>query len=359
MTNRERILAVFRGEKVDRFPVWLKMANRTWQNSQPEPYRSMSEPELLRAAGCDLMRGCRVPVSAEHTRVSVHEAREDHTRRTTIKTPDGDLVGLESSDAVTQAWPPVSYMVHAADDLRRLRWLFTDVKFSADPARVADARAKLKELVAADAVTIQGCGPSPLMNLVEHYAGPQNTVFLMTDEPGLFAETIALMHRSRMEFLAVLAANCTADTLWLTENTCTGLISPKMFQHYVMPCLRDYGKLILEHGIVAVHHMCGKLNALLELIDRLPAPVNEAYTTRPLGNVSLAEGRRRMPSKALVGGTNATLWLEPVEKIVATVAADLGECPDRRRIFLTSAGVLSPLVSFEKARQVVEAFKRL
>ena len=91
----------------------------------------------------------------------------------------------------------------------------------------------------------------------------------------------------------------------------------------------------------------------------MPALVNEAYTTPPLGDVTLADGRRRMPSKALMGGTNATLWLEPVERIVQTVAADLAACPDRRRIFLTSAGVLPPLVSFHKARRVVGEFKRL
>ena len=40
-------------------------------------------------------------------------------------------------------------------------------------------------------------------------------------------------------------------------------------------------------------------------------------------------------------------------------AEDLAACPDRRRIFLTSAGVLPPPVSFDKARRTVEAFKTL
>jgi uroporphyrinogen-III decarboxylase len=145
----------------------------------------------------------------------------------------------------------------------------------------------------------------------------------------------------------------------LIENTSTTLLSPDLFQRYCVPHLRAYGDLIIEHGLIAVHHMCGRLNALLEMIDELPAQANEAYTTRPLGDLSLAEGRRRMPSKALIGGTNATLWLEPAERIIETVAADLAASPDRRRIFLTSAGVLPPLVSFEKARRVVEGFKAL
>ena len=66
-----------------------------------------------------------------------------------------------------------------------------------------------------------------------------------------------------------------------------------------------------------------------------------------------------MPSKALIGGTNAALWLQPVEAIVRAVAADLAACPDRRRIFLTSAGVLPPSVSFAKAKAAVAAFRQL
>ena len=57
--------------------------------------------------------------------------------------------------------------------------------------------------------------------------------------------------------------------------------------------------------------------------------------------------------------TNATLWLEEPDVIINTVAEDLAACPDQRGIFLTSAGVLPPLVSLEKARTVAEQLKKL
>ena len=68
---------------------------------------------------------------------------------------------------------------------------------------------------------------------------------------------------------------------------------------------------------------------------------------------------RNMPSKVLLGGTNATLWMEEPEVIVNTVAEDLAACQNRRGIFLTSAGGLPPSVSLEKARIVVEKLKEL
>ncbi|MFO7956518.1 MAG: uroporphyrinogen decarboxylase family protein [Candidatus Brocadiia bacterium] len=359
MTNRERIFATIRGEEVDRFPVWLKMTNRTWQSSQPAPYCEMGAEELLRAAGCDLMLGCWAGARKEMPHVDVSTTQENGLRRRTVETPDGTLVAEDTYDTYTESWHPTKFPADGAENLRRLRWLFKDTAFSVPADRAGEWAACQEELEAKDAFTMTGIGPSPLMNLVEHLCGPENTAYLLHDEPELFREVVDLMHRDRVRELKALLPHVAADSFWLTENTSTTLISPGMFEEYCMPQLREYGDLIVEHGKIAVHHMCGTLNDLLEMIDELPAHANEAYTTAPVGNVTLAEGRTRMPSKALIGGTNATLWLAPVEKIVAEVAADLAQCPDRRKIFLTSGGALPPPVTFEKARRVVAEFKRL
>lgn len=359
MTSRERILATFRGEEVDRFPVWLKMANRTWQSSQPEPYRSMDAEALLRAAGCDLMLHARCSAKKQTPHVEQSVTQTSGIRRTTMRTPDGVLVGEETFDPYTESWHPTKFAGDTLEHFRSLRWLFADTSYTVDASEASSAAARQSELEAKDAISMASIGPGPLMNLIEHVCGPVQTTYYMYDEPSLFSEILELMHADRMRHLEALLPHLKVDTFWLTENTSTTLISPGMFEDFCVEHLRAYGELIIGRGIVAVHHMCGLLNALLETIDALPTQVNEAYTTRPLGDVSLAEGRARMPSKTLIGGTNATLWLEPVEKIVETVAADLADCADRRKIFLTSAGVLPPPVSFDKARQVVEAFKRL
>jgi len=359
MTNRERIFAAFRGEEVDRFPVWLKMANNTWRSQQPEPYRSMPSNDLLRACGCDPMLPCGLGLRGEtpHARKKVVET--GGLRTTTIETPDGTLVGEQSLDPCTQSWHPTRFMVNSEETLGVARWWFRDTEYAVVPAEAEKNARRYAQLKAADAVTTSGVGPTPLMDMIEHLCGPETTVYLMHDAPELFREVVALMQEDRMRALRALLPNISTDTFWISENTSTTLIGPALFEEFCMPHLAEYANLIIERDIVAVHHMCGTLNALLEMIDRLPAPVNEAYTTRPLGDVSLAEGRRRMPSKALVGGTNATLWLAPEEEIVRTVADDIARCPDRRKIFLTSAGVLPPPVSFEKAKRVVGELKRL
>ncbi len=354
------MLAVLRGEEVDRFPVWLKMTNPTWQNAQPEPYRSMDAVALLRAAGCDMILGCGLPLVAHRPHVVEQSHREGDVLTTVLETPDGILTKTDKVDPYTSSWHPQSCYAETLPNLAALRWYYTDTEYHVDPAQLAPHAERQRHIAEElDGVSSGGIGPSPLMRLLEHDCGPQALMYHLADAPALIDEIMALMHEDHLRQIKAAMPHYKADTYWLTENTSTTLISPSLFKRYCVPHLTAYGNAVLEYGCIPVHHMCGTLNLLLEMIDALPAMANEAYTTRPLGDVSLVEGRTRMPSKCLIGGTNATLWLSSPEVIVETVRQDLAACPDRRRIFLTSAGVLPAPVPFEKARIVVEGLKSL
>ncbi|MHC4563344.1 MAG: uroporphyrinogen decarboxylase family protein [Planctomycetota bacterium] len=357
MTSRERILATVYGYEVDRFPVWLKMDNGTWQGSQPEPYRSMGSRELLTECGCDLMDWTGTGADQRNPHVTYRQERSNGTATDIFETPDGVLTKEYGVDPIN-GWHPTKYLVEAPEDLAALRWLYRDTTYELD-GDVEPSRVKQAQCEADGVLTSTGLGPTPLMNLIEDIAGPENANYLAVDEPDLFDEVIDLMHADYLRHLDVYLPVQVADTCWLTENTSTTLISPTQFETICAPHLREYSQRIADAGMIPVFHMCGTLNAVLEQIDELPALVNEAYTTPPVGDTTLAEGRTRMPSKALWGGTNATLWMAPTETIVQTVADDLANCPDRRKIFLTSAGVLPPIVSFEKARATVEQLKQL
>jgi hypothetical protein len=306
-----------------------------------------------------MLLGNRLGCETSRPHVEQETVTEQGVRCTTVVTPDGTLTNEWRQDEATNTWHPVKFSIGSARELAAWRWLYRDVTHTVSPEAAADHAARQEKIVDKDSVSTCGVGPSPLMEMIQHEAGPINTIYLMQDEPELFAEVMGLMHESRMDHLRAVAPHLRADTFWFTENTSTTLISPQMFRDICMPQLKAYADLMNAHGPITVHHMCGKLNALLEMIDALPAHANEAYTTPTVGDATLAEGRTRMPSKALIGGTNAALLLQPVETIVERVEADLRNCPDRRGIFLTSAGVLPAAVSFEKARDLVSRLKAL
>lgn len=360
MTSRERIFAAIEGQEVDRLPVWLKMSSHVWRSNKSDRIKALSEEDLLTEAGCDLILGAGWGgVYGENPHVRTESHATDDMRVKTHETPDGTLTERQARDPYVHTWHPVEYPIKSAADLRAARWLYTDTRWQIDEEAMANQARRQEQVEQLGGFSISGVGPSPLMDLVEHLAGPESAIYLLFDEPTATGELLDLMHADRVRFLQTLLPRYTADSLWMTENTTTTLISPDMFRDICVPHLTAYGNMILEAGVIPVHHMCGTLNGILELLDPLPAKANEAYTTRPVGDVSLAEGRTRMPNKCLIGGTNASLWMQPAERIIAEVAEDLAACPDKRKIILTSAGVLPPAASMETVQRVVAAFKEM
>ncbi len=351
MTSRQRLLAAYRGEPVDRLPYWAKVANLTWRSSQPEAVRRLDDLSLLDAIGADGIFGLAGGIRLTHGRVTLENRRSDHTETRLTRTPDGELIERWRMDGRTRSWHPVEFPVKTRRDLAAFRWLWADVKLEADEEALCAARARCQQL-GQRGITHVGWGTSPLMHLVEHVIGPINTHLMLADHPGEMNELIEQMHAANLAFVALLARRSPADVIVSVENTSTTLISPAQFRKYCLRHLRDYSEAIEAAGKMHELHMCGHLKALLEEIDTIPAASIEAFTSPTLGNTRLADGRRRTPSKTLVGGTNVNVWLWPVERIQQYVLGELAACPDNRRIVLTTAGVAPPGCALEKFRQI-------
>jgi uroporphyrinogen-III decarboxylase len=353
MTSRERMLAAYRGREVDRLPFWAKVANDTWRTSQPEAVRKLTDRELLDLIGADGIFGTPGFARVVRPRVTVEQRTDGNIRTTVTGTPDGELVERITRDTYTNSWHPTEFPIKTRQDIARYRWLFDDVRVEVDPDGLAKARRRVSE-VGQRGIAIQGWGTSPLMHLVEHVIGPLNVHYMLADHADEVDGLIATMHSANCMFLECVAKHTPADAVVSVENTSTTLISPQQFRRYCLKHLRDYGRIIEGRGKMHELHMCGHTKVLLDEIDTIPASSIEAFTAPPLGNTRLVDGRTKAPSKTLVGGTNAMLWLRPVEEIAAFIEAELAACPDRRRIVVTTAGVAPPACKAEKFGQVAD-----
>jgi len=358
MTSRGRLLAAYHGRPVDRLPYWAKVTNSTWRLSQPPRVRELSEEQLLDAIGADGIFHLSACVRGLRPHVSTKEVCADHTRTIHTRTPDGELVERWREDPTTRSWHPIEFPVKTRQDLKRYRWVWTDVTCEIDADAAENARARQDE-IGQRGITKANVGTSPLMHLVEHVIGPVQTHLMLCDYRDEVSELMDLMHAARLQRVERIAATTPADLLVSMENTSTSLISPDQFEAYCLPRLCDYGRIIERAGKVHELHMCGLLKALLERIDTIPAHSVEAFTAPTLGNTRLADGRTRAPSKCLVGGTNCMTWLGPIETIKAFIQAELDACPDHRRIVLTTAGVAPPACNAETFRATGEWIRLL
>jgi hypothetical protein len=143
----------------------------------------MTEVELLDYIEADGLLHPGMGMLAENPHVEMEIDDDGQTRTTVHHTPDGDVIAVDSFDSDTRSWHPTKFPIETLDDLRRYRWLHTDVVYREDES-VRDLLEERYAAVGERGATITSNGPSPMMFLVEHGIGPVNFHLMMADYPG-------------------------------------------------------------------------------------------------------------------------------------------------------------------------------
>ncbi len=340
MTPKERWLAALRFQPVDHLPFWPKLSE-AYPCAQAEPFRSMTVEALHDWLGSDPHVGLPGCIREVHVAGSLQTSTQNGFLRT-VYTIRGRSCELHCRwDEASRSWHPVRFPVQGREDLEIMREFYEDSRPELDRSGLQAARARFDQIGGA-AVTTESIGESPLMYWVEWLAGVENAHLLLADYPAEVEALFAALHQVLLRRAEILADCSPADLIYLVENTSTTLISPTQYRRYCVPPIEAYGRLMQESGRLLLLHMCGLLRDLLPDLARLPVAGFEAFTSPPLGNTTLLEGRAACPDKALVGGTNAVLWTRSAGEIIAQLERDLEALPHHRGLVVTSAGVMPP-----------------
>lgn len=355
MTARERWLAALKFEQVDRLPFWPKL-DASYPPYQVEPFRSMSIDELHKWIGSDQHVGVPSCVKTVRNRTSTESIRKNGTNVTRYITPMGTLTGISKHDEGSRSWHPVEFPVKRREDIKAMAFFFSDAKCEFDSRQFEQASATVKG-IGEDAIVTTSIGISPLMDWLQHLAGIENAHFMLCDYQADVELLFQEMHAFLCRRTEIIAERCPAPVVYSVENTSTTLISPELFRQYCYKHLEDYGNILSSADKLHLLHMCGHLKDVLIDIARLPATGVEAFTSPPVGNTTLKDGRIDCSDKCLIGGTNAVLWTKSAVEIFEQIKHDLNELPHHRGIVVTSAGVMTPLCRPETIKRVAELVK--
>lgn len=350
MTVKERWLAAIRLQPVDRLPFWPKL-DGAYPNAQAAPFQKMTPDAIHDWIGSDKHKGIAGCIRHTRTRTSVETTQDNQSRRTVYRTLHGELSLICKFDPRSRSWHPASFPVRSTEDVKLMTEVFEDVVVDLDPAALEKAQDQAKE-IGQDAVTTNAIGTSPLMDWVEWLAGVENAHLLLMEHPDEVEGLFDAMHRVLLKTTTLLCENSPADLLYLMENTSTTLISPDQYRRHCLPHIQEYARITAQADRNLVLHMCGHLKAILPDLAKIPAQAFEAFTSPPVGNTTLLDGRTVCPDTCLVGGTNAVLWTKTAAEIIAGIQESLDELPHHRGIVVTSAGVMPPMCSPETIKQV-------
>ena len=311
-TPRENLLKIFRHET----PEWIPVAGHVDPYNQPS--REGMDPALAAALaevrwsgeatvvfsrylGLDIMDWYGAPLRITRRNVAVDQRTDGDTTTNVWHTPKGDLreviqVCREATGAVSSNWR--EHLVKGPADLPAFAAVFADEIVEPDPERLERTRQR-RQLIGDDGLLMGSMDGTPLGMMYRVYSGVATLAYLWADAPDALRDLFAVMEANYLRRLAV-AAQSDVDVLVGVDDTSTTAISPAMFAACNLALTDRRVQLAHAHGKLYFHHSCGHIRDLLPLYRQTAMDAVHAFTIPPLGNVTIAEGRRALGDRITI-----------------------------------------------------------
>jgi hypothetical protein len=317
-TPRENLLKVLRHERPD----WIPVTGHCDPYNQPS--REGMDPALAdalgevrwgdtstvtfsRHLGLDIMDWFGMPaVKISRRNVAVESRTEGDVTTNVWHTPKGDLrevieVCRDPTGAVSSNW--TEHLVKEPGDLPAFAAIFEDEAIELDPAGVERTRARRK-LIGDDGMILGAMDGTPLGMMFRMYSGVATLAYLWADAPEALRDCFAVMEANYLQRLKV-GVQSDIDVVVSVDDTSTTAISPAMFEACNLDLTDARADAAHAAGKFYFHHSCGLIRDLLPLYRRTKMDGVHAFTIPPIGNVTVADGRRALGERiTIMAGVN-------------------------------------------------------
>ena len=124
------------------------------------------------------------------------------------------------------------------------------------------------------------------------------------DDPGWVKEFLQVIQKRKLVYIKSMAGAGYDVTELGGGDASTTVISPKMFNEFVVPFDKPLIDAAREAGVRIAYHTCGGMMPILEDIAAMGPAAMETFTPPGMGaDVDLAEAKRRIGNKVcMIGG---------------------------------------------------------
>jgi hypothetical protein len=313
ITRRENLLKVLQHEQ----PEWIPVTGHCDPYNQPN--RENMDPALAAALGevqwgdtstvvfsrhlgLDIMDWFGMPaVKISRRNVTVESRTEGDVTTNLWHTPAGDLrevivVCRDPTGAVSSNWS--EHLVKGPEDLPSLAAIFEDEIIELDPAGVDRTRTR-RQLIGDDGLILGSMDGTPLGMMYRVYSGVATLAYLWADAPNALRDCFTVMEANYLQRLKV-GVQSDIDVVVSVDDTSTTAISPAMFEACNLDLTDTRADAAHAAGKFYFHHSCGLIRDLLPLYQRTKMDAVHAFTTPPLGNVTVADGRQLLGDRITI-----------------------------------------------------------
>lgn len=247
--------------------------------------------------------------------------RDAMLRRTTWRTPDGDLT---QEDICFRGEPP-THRERAVKDLDadwpKLRWLRRE-PVGIDIDTIDQIREEAHKRDQAFGLGISYPGFQGWEGLIE--GSIQSLTYVYADRPEILDEW-AEVDLARGTKLVELFLETRPDYLGLGGSGTLTLASPELARRYALPAIKRWSAMAKAAGVPTVLHSCGRSRELVRmLVEETDVSCVNPLEVPPMGDVDLAEVKRAHGARiALMGNLHTTdVMLRGTAEQVYEVARD-------------------------------------
>lgn len=294
--------------KPDRLPITIHQ----WQTSHLEQFMGgMDQVEAFRAVGLDasvtptdLMQPLQSPewvLASEVTGESEGQCMQRHT----VRTPEGALTWTTASNRFTTF--TVEHPVKTIDDLNRFASFWPGATLDKERLRSWYDRTGDTGIVRGFVATF--AQPGCWQEFCE-LAGTEQAIYWAMDEPASVHDFLAKISRTKVAYVQSQMHGAKYDLIEHGGGAASStVISPAMFDAFVVPYDRPIIDAIHAAGFPVVYHTCGGMMAILDHIPATGCDASETLSPPGVGGDIHPTDRVTVKQKlgsrvALIGGVD-------------------------------------------------------
>jgi hypothetical protein len=207
---------------------------------------------------------------------------ESGATKTIFRTPWGDLNETVSGGDSSETVYRVKFAISDRDQYEVMRKIVGERRYQSNYECYREAQDKLR---GKGAVSI--AGPDQPLVALFRVREPQDLIFDLTDEPERMTDLLELLHQRAMEGYRLIASGPGLAVETGMAFMTTRLISPRLFEHFVLPYLADYAQVLHRAGKILICHMCGHILHLLPMLREAEIDGIDSLSTPPIGDTEL------------------------------------------------------------------------
>lgn len=309
MTQKEKILAVARGEHLDTVPCGARID--LWYNynsghgTLPEKYKGWDQTAIIRDQGAAAQLRYFSVIREEYSGMEVIEKKEPPYVKTEYRTPLGSVYKTMLFTTLEGPW--IGYeaekLYKSEKDYPIIEYVLQHITPVLDPG-FDEVRNKMGD----DGMVMTGVGLwSPTQRVMREIMGFEPFFYELTDNPIKVEGLIKNMeHFARKKYEIGIKAEL--EIFNIGSNWSDDVHTP-VFKKYFIPWFQEITEFLHLHGRLAMAHIDGENRRLLPFLKNTGIDIWEAWTPTPMTSVTNKELRNAVGDKGVIwGGVPSTLF---------------------------------------------------